>query len=206
MGRHTGPVCRLCRREGTEAVPEGDAVRHPQVRRRPPRRRAGHAPVPPRQGRASTRIRLREKQKVKRYLRHLRAAVPQVLRDGQPPPGQHRRRADVAPGAPARQRRAPGSGFATSRAAGPPDRSRHGHITVNGRKLRHPQLPGPARRPDPGQEPRALAQAGRRATCSRGHARRSPTGSTGSAPTRPRAASPACPAAQDIVAARSRRS
>ena len=51
---------------GHQAVLERNAVRHPQVRRGSSRRRAGHAPV--RRGKASEyAIRLREKQKVKRY-------------------------------------------------------------------------------------------------------------------------------------------
>ena len=89
-----------------EAVPEGHALRHPQVRRRAPRRRPGHAPVPPGQAERVLDPPPREAEG-QAVLRHLRAPVPQVLRHGQPPPGQHRRRPDVADRASARQRRHP---------------------------------------------------------------------------------------------------
>ena len=88
---------------GHEAVLEGNAVRHAQVRRRPSRRRAGHAPVPPRQGQRIRHPPAGEAEG-QALLRDLRAAVPQVLRRGQPPAGQHRRCLDVAPGAAAGQR------------------------------------------------------------------------------------------------------
>ncbi|MFO0957519.1 MAG: hypothetical protein U0800_08640 [Isosphaeraceae bacterium] len=63
-GRYTGPVCRLCRCEGMVAL-KGTRCDTPK-RRRTPRGRPGHAPVPP-ASRSEYAIRLREKQKVKRY-------------------------------------------------------------------------------------------------------------------------------------------
>ena len=67
MARITGPVCRLCRRDGIEAVPQGHPLRHAQVRHRAPRHRPGHAPVSAAASRPITAVHLREKQKVKHY-------------------------------------------------------------------------------------------------------------------------------------------
>ena len=145
MARHTGPVCRLCRREGLKLFLKGTPLRHAQVRHRAPRRRAGHAQL--RRGKPSEYgIRLREKQKLKRFYGILERQF---------------RRTSTWP------RRSPGNtgdalmsllerrldnvvnrlGFATSR---PQARQlvTHGHVTVNGRKLRHPELSGQARRHD----------------------------------------------------------
>ena len=66
MGRHTGPVCRLCRREGLKLFLKGTRCDTPKCA---VERREG---VPGmhqyRRGKASEySIRLREKQKVKRY-------------------------------------------------------------------------------------------------------------------------------------------
>lgn len=66
MGRYTGPVCRLCRREGLKLFLKGTKCDTPKC---PVERREG---VPGmhqyRRGKASEySIRLREKQKVKRY-------------------------------------------------------------------------------------------------------------------------------------------
>ena len=84
MGRHIGPVCRLCRREGLKLFLKGTRCDTPKCA---VDRREG---VPGmhqfRRSKASEySIRLREKQKVKRYYGDLRAPVPQVLRAGQPP-------------------------------------------------------------------------------------------------------------------------
>ena len=58
-----------------------------------------------RRGKASEyAIRLREKQKVKRYYGIFERQFRKYYDDGQPPAGQHGRRADVAAGAAARQR------------------------------------------------------------------------------------------------------
>ena len=73
----------------------------------------------------------------------------------------------------------------------------HGHITVNGRKLDIPSYlvrPGDQIQVKNREHSRKLAaeQPGRR------DAPRFPTGWTGSAPTRPKAGSPACRPTQDI--------
>ncbi len=112
-----------------------------------------------RRGKASEyAIRLREKQKVKRYYGIFERQFRKYYAEANRRPGNtgdalmsllERRLDNVVTRL----------GFAASR---PQARQMitHGHIMVNGRKTRHPQLPGPPRRPDPGQEPRALAQAG----------------------------------------------
>jgi len=68
MGRHTGPACRLCRREGVKLMLKGDRCEtakcpmERQWRNFPPGMHSW------RRGRGSEyRLRLREKQKVKRY-------------------------------------------------------------------------------------------------------------------------------------------
>ncbi len=67
MARYTDPSCRLCRREATETVPEGDEVLHGEVSR------WNAAGYPPGQHGQSRRtkiseygVQLREKQKVRR--------------------------------------------------------------------------------------------------------------------------------------------
>ncbi len=66
MGRYTGPVCRLCRREGVKLYLKGTRCDTPKCalerRKRPPGMQAR------RRGKLSDYgVRLREKQKVKRY-------------------------------------------------------------------------------------------------------------------------------------------
>lgn len=66
MGRYTGPVCRLCRREGVKLFLKGERCETPKcaIERRP------YAPGMQRTRRVKLSdygVRLREKQKVKRY-------------------------------------------------------------------------------------------------------------------------------------------
>ena len=188
MGRHIGPVCRLCRREGTKLFLKGTRCDTPKCA---VDRRDG---VPGmhqfRRGKASEyAIRLREKQKVKRYYGIFERQFRKYYEEASRRPGNtgdalmsllERRLDNVVTRL----------GFAASRPQARQmitPRAHHGQRP----EARHPQLPGPPRRPDPGQEPRALPQAGRREPRRRGGPR-SPTGWTGSAPTRPKAASPAC--------------
>ena len=195
MGRHIGPVCRLCRREGLKLFLKGTRCDTPKCA---VDRREG---VPGmhqfRRGKASEySIRLREKQKVKRYYGIFERQFRKYFELASRRPGNtgdalmallERRLDNVVTRL----------GFATSRAAGPADdhpRAHHGQRP----QARHPELPGPPRRPDPGQGPRALAASSPPTTWRPRGCRRSPTGSTGSAPSPPRAASPACPATQDI--------
>ena len=68
MGRHTGPVCRLCRREGIKLMLKGircetaRCAMERQSRQQPPGAHSWRRGKPSNYG-----IRLREKQKVKRY-------------------------------------------------------------------------------------------------------------------------------------------
>ncbi len=144
MGRHTGPVCRLCRREGLKLFLKGTRCDTPKCA---VERRDG---VPGmhqfRRGKASEySIRLREKQKVKRYYgvfeRQFRKYFEMASRRR-----QHRRRPDVAARAPARQRRHPAR-LRHQPGPGPADhRPRPRHCQRP--QARHPQLPGPPRRHD----------------------------------------------------------
>ena len=106
MGRYTGPVCRLCRREGMKLFLKGTRCDTPKcaVERRDGV--PGMHQYPPRQA-SEYSIRLREKQKVKRYYGIFEQQFRKYFDDGQPQGRQHRRRADVAARAPARQRRDP---------------------------------------------------------------------------------------------------
>jgi small subunit ribosomal protein S4 len=132
MGRHTGPVCRLCRREGTKLFLKGTRCDTPKCA---VDRRDG---VPGmhqfRRGKASEyAIRLREKQKVKRYYGIFERQFRKYYEEASRRPGNtgdalmsllERRLDNVITRL----------GFAASR---PQARQMitHGHITVNGRKL-----------------------------------------------------------------------
>jgi small subunit ribosomal protein S4 len=132
MGRHIGPVCRLCRREGTKLFLKGTRCDTPKC---PVDRRDG---VPGmhqyRRGKASEyAIRLREKQKVKRYYglfeRQFRKYYEEASRragnTGDALMSLLERRLDNV---------VTRLGFGLSR---PQSRQliTHGHIMVNGRKL-----------------------------------------------------------------------
>ena len=159
MGRHTGPVCRLCRREGTKLFLKGTRCDTPKCA--VDRREGVPGMHQYRRGKASEyAIRLREKQKVKRYYgifeRQFRKYYAEANRrtgnTGDALMSLLERRLDNV---------VTRLGFAASR---PQARQiiRHGHILVNGQKLDIPSYLVRPGRPDPGQESRALAEAGRR--------------------------------------------
>jgi small subunit ribosomal protein S4 len=132
MGRHIGPVCRLCRREGLKLFLKGTRCDTPKCA---VDRREG---VPGmhqfRRGKASEySIRLREKQKVKRYYGVYERQFRKYFELASRRPGNtgnalmallERRLDNVITRL----------GFATSR---PQARQMitHGHVTINGRKL-----------------------------------------------------------------------
>src|SRR4051812_20777116 len=131
MGRHTGPVCRLCRREGLKLFLKGTRCDTPKCA---VERREG---VPGmhqfRRGKASEySIRLREKQKVKRYYGVFERQFRKYFEMASRRPGNRgdalmsilERRLDNV---------IPRLGFATSRAQARQIIG-HGHVMVNGRK------------------------------------------------------------------------
>ena len=132
MGRHIGPVCRLCRREGLKLFLKGTRCDTPKCA---VDRREG---VPGmhqfRRGKASEySIRLREKQKVKRYYGVFERQFRKYYDMASRRPGNtgdalmsllERRLDNVVTRL----------GMATSRPQGR-QLITHGHITVNGRKL-----------------------------------------------------------------------
>src|SRR5215813_8457506 len=132
MGRHTGPVCRLCRREGLKLFLKGTRCDTPKCAIE---RREG---VPGmhqyRRGKPSEySIRLREKQKVKRYYgiferqfrKYFDIASRRAGNTGDALMTLIERRLDNV---------VTRLGFATSRAQAR-QLIGHGHITVNGRKV-----------------------------------------------------------------------
>lgn len=132
MGRYTGPVCRLCRREGLKLFLKGTRCDTPKCAIE---RRDG---VPGmhqfRRGKASEySIRLREKQKVKRYYgvferqfrKYFDMASRKTGNTGDALMALLERRLDNV---------VTRLGFAMSRAQAR-QMIDHGHITVNGRKL-----------------------------------------------------------------------
>jgi small subunit ribosomal protein S4 len=132
MGRHTGPVCRLCRREGLKLFLKGTRCDTPKCA---VERRDG---VPGmhqfRRGKASEyAIRLREKQKVKRYYgiferqfrKYFEMASRRSGNTGDALMSLIERRLDNV---------VTRLGFALSRAAARQIIA-HGHVTVNGRKV-----------------------------------------------------------------------
>lgn len=132
MGRHTGPVCRLCRREGLKLYLKGTRCDTPKCAIE---RREG---VPGmhqyRRGKASEyAIRLREKQKVKRYYGIFERQFRKYFDVASRRPGNtgdalmsliERRLDNVVTRL----------GFAVSRAMARQIIG-HGHITVNGKKV-----------------------------------------------------------------------
>jgi len=132
MGRHIGPVCRPCRREGLKLFLKGTRCDTPKCA---VERREG---VPGmhqfRRSKASEySIRLREKQKVKRYYGIFERQFRKYFEMASRRPGNtgaalmsilERRLDNVVTRL----------GFATSRAQAR-QTIRHGHISVNGRKL-----------------------------------------------------------------------
>ena len=195
MGRHIGPVCRLCRREGLKLFLKGTRCDTPKCA---VDRREG---VPGmhqfRRGKASEySIRLREKQKVKRYYGIFERQFRKYFELASRRPGNtgdalmallERRLDNVVTRL----------GLRHQPAAGPADdhaRAHHGQRP----QARHPELPGPPRRHDQGQGPRALAASWPPTNLEAEGMPPVPDWLDRSAPSRPRAASPACPATQDI--------
>jgi len=132
MGRHIGPVCRLCRREGLKLFLKGTRCDTPKCA--VDRREGVPGMHQYRRGKASEySIRLREKQKVKRYYgiferqfrKYFEMASRRSGNTGDALMSILERRLDNV---------VTRLGFATSR---PQARQLigHGHITVNGRKL-----------------------------------------------------------------------
>ncbi len=131
MGRHIGPVCRLCRREGIKLFLKGTRCDSPKcaVERRegPPGQQLSRRGKP-----SEYSIRLREKQKVKRYYgvfekqfrRYYEAASRRPGNTGDILMALLERRLDNV---------VTHLGFAVSR---PSARQliRHGHVLINGRK------------------------------------------------------------------------
>ena len=137
MGRHTGPSCRLCRREGIKLLLKGtrcETAKCPmerQWRNSPPGMHSW------RRGRGSQyRLRLREKQKVKRYygvfekqfMRYFRRAERQKGNTGAGLLSLLERRLDNV---------LCKLGLSPSRAAGRQAIS-HGHVYINGRRVSSP--------------------------------------------------------------------
>ena len=145
MGRHTGPVERLSRREGVELFLKGERALNGKsaLERR--------GPTPPGQHGNARRRRpsvysdqLRQKQRLKRYYgvreRQLRRYVREAARRREGRMGDHlltllERRLDNV---------VYRLGFATTRAQARQFVT-HGHVLVDGRKRRHPVLHAPPR-------------------------------------------------------------
>ena len=109
MARYTGPVCRLCRREGMKLYLKGarcDGPKCPIVKRQPAKN------FPPGQhGQRRTRrpsefgLQLREKQKVRRFYGDHGEPVPQALCGSRAPRRRDRRQPAADSRVPSRQRR-----------------------------------------------------------------------------------------------------
>ncbi len=137
MGRYTGPSCRLCRREGVKLMLKGarcETAKCPlerQWRNNPPGMHSWR-----RRRSSEYGIRLREKQKVKRYygiferqfMRYFSMAEKQKTNTGAALLGLLERRLDNV---------VYKLGFALSRASARQAVS-HGHVYVNGRKVNVP--------------------------------------------------------------------
>ena len=156
MARYTGPVCRLCRREGVKLFLKGDAcyTKKCAFERRP---------TPPGQHGVRRRkvsdfgLQLREKQKMRRVYGVLERQFRNYFREAQTHQGVtgeellrllETRLDNVVYR----------MGFASSRAQAR-QLVGHGHIAVNGRPTNIPSLPGQARRQGrgPRKPPRSRA-------------------------------------------------
>ncbi|MDY7009402.1 MAG: 30S ribosomal protein S4 [Planctomycetota bacterium] len=139
MGRYTGPSCRLCRREGVKLMLKGarcETAKCPlerQWRNFPPGAHSWR-----RRRSSEYGMRLREKQKVKRYygiferqfMRYFRMAERQKTNTGAALLGLLERRLDNV---------VYKLGFASSRASAR-QTVNHGHVYVNGRKVNVPSV------------------------------------------------------------------
>ena len=105
MARYTGPVCRLCRRDGLKLFLKGTRCDTPKCAIERREIAAGHAPA--RRGKLTDYgIHLREKQKVKHYYGVLERQFRKYFQRGRQRQRQHRRRADEPARTPAGQHRA----------------------------------------------------------------------------------------------------
>src|SRR5207244_4529597 len=128
---------------GPEALPQGPALLHGEMRRRAPLVPAGRA-----RARAPASVRVpnaaaREAEGAP-LLPAPREAVPQLLRPGRPPAGRHGREPAATPRAPARQRPRP----ARLRRLAPPGAPARGPRPLASQRPpgRHPELSGAPRR------------------------------------------------------------
>ena len=146
MARYTGPVCRLCRREGMKLFLKGDRcfTEKCAIEKR------NYAPGQHgKGGRVKSKLQgyglqLREKQKVKRLYRMLEGQFAPHLR-----PRRRRRRASWARCCCSKLERRLDNvvyrlGFGSSRAQAR-QLVRHGHVRVNEQEAQHPVLPGASR-------------------------------------------------------------
>ncbi len=139
MARTTGPVCRLCRREGMKLFLKGTRCDTDKcaviARQNPPGMHTF------RRGKLTDYgMHLREKQKVKHYYGVLERQFRQYFQEAQRAKGNtgealmtllESRLDNIV--------HRLGFGLSRSQAR---QMIRHGHITVNGRRAGHPQLPG----------------------------------------------------------------
>ncbi len=138
MARYSGPICRLCRREGMKLFLKGERCHTEKCaieKRNFPPGQHGKDRKPKIVGYG---LQLREKQKAPPLLRAARDAVPQPVREGRAHEGHHRRNLLGM-----LERRLDNviyrMGFGASH---PQSRQvvRHGHIQVNGRKVNIPSF------------------------------------------------------------------
>ena len=154
MARYTGPVCRLCRRDGMKLFLKGtrcDTSKCGFERREQPPGQQQY-----RRGKMTDYgLHLREKQKVKHYYGVLERQFPSLFPACGAHQGQHRRRVDEPAGTAARQRRASPRVRSQSQ-PGPPNGqpwSRDRQRPAGGRR----QLLGKSGRHHPSQESKRRA-------------------------------------------------
>ena len=133
MARYTGPVCRLCRREGMKLFLKGERCYTEKCAIEKRNFAAGAA----RQDAQAEAGRLRRaaarEAEGQAHLRRAGRPVPPLLRGGGPPARHHRRDAAAAARAPARQRDLPPRPRHLARAGAPARAPRP--LLVNGKKV-----------------------------------------------------------------------
>ena len=107
MARYRDAKCRLCRREGHEALPEGRPLLHRQVRDRAAQLSAGPARPATAASSPPYGVQLREKQKAKRIYGVLESQFRKYFQWAESREGRHRREPAPAPRAAPRQRGVP---------------------------------------------------------------------------------------------------
>ncbi len=107
MARYTGPVCRLCRREGMKLFLKGERCYTDKCAIE--KRNVAAGPARPRPQGQDGRLRRAAAREAEgqAHLRRAREPVPPLLRGGGPAEGHHGRPAAADARAPARQRRLP---------------------------------------------------------------------------------------------------